>query len=101
MIKVGWNYGNKSKCPLCTEDNDDQQHLLNCTKLTDNNTDTHIHTNFISHDDNLNNRDSDSDWDSIYRTLKRLEKAIRRRDVILEEQNRPMSTNEQQSRAKK
>ena len=35
MIKVGWNYGNKVKCPLCklSEAEDTQAHLLVCKKL--------------------------------------------------------------------
>ena len=30
MTKVGYNYGNKRKCPLCNVENDDIQHLTAC-----------------------------------------------------------------------
>ena len=33
MVKVGWNFGNKSKCPLCNEVDDTQEHLLECSKI--------------------------------------------------------------------
>ena len=43
MIKVGWNYGSKSLCPLCQGADDTQEHLLQCTKLNDNITDIPTH----------------------------------------------------------
>ena len=42
-------------------------------------------TNLLDYD-NLNNS-NDNDWDSIYTELKRLEKAIRKRNIFLEEQD--------------
>ena len=36
MTKVGWNYGMKTKCPLCNEADDTQEHLLLCSQLNDN-----------------------------------------------------------------
>ena len=82
MIKVGWNFGSKTKCPLCSEVDDNQNHLFDCPNLTDN-IDA-LTTNLII--DNQDSNIDNSDWDSIYKTLKRLEKAIRKRDVLLEEQ---------------
>ena len=40
MTKVGWNYGLKSKCPLCNEEDDTQEHLLICNQLN-NHIDSH------------------------------------------------------------
>ena len=30
MFKVGHNYGNKIKCPLCKMENDTQEHMFDC-----------------------------------------------------------------------
>ena len=35
MVKVGWNYGDKGKCPICLEEDDTQRHLLECTGLSE------------------------------------------------------------------
>ena len=35
MTKVGWNFGNKGKCPLCKDADDTQDHLLSCNYLVD------------------------------------------------------------------
>ena len=97
MIKVGWNYGNKTKCPMCTDFDDDQKHLfINCPYLTADNIDTQ--NTYLLDNDNLNNTD-DIDWDSIYTELKRLEKAIRKRNIFLEKQDlgRAKSLDDQQS----
>ena len=56
MVKVGWNYGRKDKCPICLDADDKQSHLLECKY----NYDLKLH-------------------------MTRLEEAIRRREVILEE----------------
>ena len=96
MIKVGWNYGNKTKCPMCTEFDDDQNHLFNCPYLTADG--IYTQSTYLFDNDNLHNNSDDSDWDSIYVTLKRLEKAIRKRNVFLEEQElgQAKSTKDQQ-----
>ena len=83
MIRVGFNYGDKGKCPLCTNANDDQQHLSRCPELTNDN-DTQ-YTEIALNSDNTN---ANSDWDTISTTIKRLQKAIRRREVIVEERNK-------------
>jgi hypothetical protein len=89
MIKVGWNYGNKTKCPMCTEFDDDQNHLFNCPYLTADG--IYTQSTYLFDNDNLHNNSDDSDWDSIYVTLKRLEKAIRKRNIFLEEQELAMA----------
>ena len=34
MIKVSYNYGNKTVCPLCSSNEDDtQEHLFNCLAI--------------------------------------------------------------------
>jgi hypothetical protein len=33
MIKVNWNYGLKTNCPICHDYEDTQEHLLECKKL--------------------------------------------------------------------
>ena len=63
MVKVGWNFGVKSKCPLCMDAEDKQDHLLNCTKLTD--TENNCDSNY----------DTDCDW-VIMSTMKKLETAL-------------------------
>ena len=37
MTKVGWNYGTKTLCPICNEEDDTQEHLLLCNQLAINN----------------------------------------------------------------
>ena len=81
MIKVGYNYGKREKCPLCADSNDDQQHLFNCPELDNNSTQTP--NEFILNADNSNY--TDTNWDVTYTSLMRLEKAIRKREIILEE----------------
>ena len=39
MIKVGWNYGNKDRCPICLQADDTQTHVLECKDLNDCDTD--------------------------------------------------------------
>ena len=36
MINVGWNYGNKTLCPLCKVADDRQEHIPECSKINDN-----------------------------------------------------------------
>ena len=68
MVKVGWNYGKKDKCPICSNADDTQSHLLECKDLND---DVPKSDDITSH-------------------MMRLEKAIRRREVILDEQEKMM-----------
>ena len=72
MINVGWNFGKKEKCPLCLKEDDTQSHLLYCEKLEEDNTTT---TNCNS----LNSEQYDQTTH-----IQQLEKAIRKREVILE-----------------
>ena len=74
MIKVGWNYGKKESCPICLQADDTQNHLLECTYLNDANTMTDC-------DLNRNNY-------NLTQHMKRLEVAIRKRDIILEERKK-------------
>jgi hypothetical protein len=83
MIKVGYNYRNKVKCPICSDDEDTQQHLLHCPKLNYDNTVTQTQITDIL-DQNIHDK-TDQDWDILYLTLKRLENAIRCRETLLEE----------------
>ena len=68
MVKVGWNYGSKVKCPICSEGDDTQDHLFTCKPLSDSMT-----------------VDSDSDTYNITDHMRQLETAIKRREAILEE----------------
>ena len=70
MIKVGWNYGNKESCPICLQADDTQTHLLECTYLNDCNT--------------MTNCDIDKNNYDLTQHMKRLEAAIRKREIILE-----------------
>ena len=68
MVKVGWNYGRKDKCPICLDADDKQSHLLECKKL------------------NTNDFATDGEYNyDLKLHMTRLEEAIRRREVILEE----------------
>ena len=33
MVNVGYNFGNKTLCPLCKNGNDDQEHLFECVMI--------------------------------------------------------------------
>lgn len=68
MVKVGWNYGNKVKCPLCqpSEAEDTQEHLLVCKKL---NVMEDSHEGSTTHDDAF---------------FKRLERVVRKREKMTE-----------------
>ena len=65
MVKVSWNYGLKIKCPLCNEENDDQEHLLHCKKLK-----------------LESNTQRDENMDQTF--LKNLERALRKREILIE-----------------
>ena len=60
MTKVGWNFGLKTKCPLCNDSDDTQDHLLICSMLVDKHLDTQTHP-----------------------LTKRIEIALRRREKLL------------------
>ena len=76
MIKVGWNYGTKTQCPLCHLADDTQEHLLNCSYLYPDST-------------TIN---SDIDQNNLKLLLKNLEEAIRKRETALEELAKKEST---------
>ena len=69
MVKVGWNYGNKVKCPLCqpSEAEDTQEHLLVCKKLYV--MEDSCHEGSTTHDDAF---------------FKRLERVVRKREKMTE-----------------
>ena len=69
MIKVGWNYGSKTQCPLCFVADDTQEHVLSCSKLWP---------------DRLT-VDSDIDINNLEQHIKILETAIRKRETALDE----------------
>ena len=73
MIKVGYNYGSKVACPICSSSEDTQTHLLECIGLGNNGT---------------SNDHSDSDTYNILSHMKRLEAAIRRRESIISEREK-------------
>ena len=65
MIYVGWNYGNKTKCPLCKAADDKQEHIFECSKINDSSNDATgdiCDTNF----------------------MKNIENALRKREIALE-----------------
>ena len=78
MLNVAFNYGNKSKCPLCKIGDDDQQHLIDCIVIK-------LNSNEI-----CNNMDIK--YEDIYtgnvekqnKIIQLLEIAIRKRDEILD-----------------
>ena len=76
MVKVGWNYGKKEKCPICSNGDDTQSHLLECEELN-------------AHPPNS---DPDNDTNNMERYMTRLETAIRRREIILEEREKILNT---------
>lgn len=76
MVKVGWNYGNKVQCPICSDADDTQSHLLECDGLKNDTSPTICDI---------------EDYDLKSHMLK-LQAAIRRREVILDERD----TNQQQ-----
>ena len=79
MIQVGWNYGKKESCPICLQANDTQNHLIECTFLNDKNTATNYD---IEKNNNYN----------LTQHMIRLEAAIRKREIILEERQKQTDT---------
>ena len=73
MVKVGWNYGKKDKCPICSDSDDTQIHLLECNALK------------ISEPANPGSEDNEY---NLALHMRRLEAAIRRREIILEEREK-------------
>ena len=73
MVRVGWNYGKKETCPICSGAEDTQSHLLECNQLNAEN-----HNNI---DDDSGNCESGTY--NLSQHMARLETAIRRREVIL------------------
>ena len=73
MIKVGWNYGQKELCPLCADADDTQDHLLYCRNIADN------------CDNDWTDNGNNNNKYNIEQHIKRLETAIRKREIALEE----------------
>ena len=69
MIKVGWNYGEKEKCPICLEEDDTQTHLLECSSLNS---------------PSLPPPTSDDSY-SLLNHMKDVDAAIRRREIVMEQ----------------
>ena len=69
MVNVGWNFGIKSKCPLCHTADDDQLHLLICEVLSGG-----------SGCQNLENESEQT-------FFRKVEKLLRKRDCILASDN--------------
>ena len=66
MITVNWNYGQKTTCPLCKEHDDTQDHLLQCPSLQQ------VNSHTVGEEI----------------CIVELERAIRRREVMLEEKKK-------------
>jgi hypothetical protein len=75
MVNVGWNYGDKRKCPLCNEADDTQEHVLLCQKI------------------NIDKPSYELNDISDLTFLKFVEKALRRREVLLENLEKDSSSN--------
>ena len=74
MVKVGWNFGQKEACPLCCNGDDTQDHLFYCESIFANCD--------VDWTDKNNNDNNNYDLEQ---HIKRLETAIRKREIILEE----------------
>ena len=72
MVKVGWNYGVKEQCPICLNADDTQSHLLVCEEL--------------NRDYDMNYSDKRDSYD-LTEHMMRLEAAIRKRTIVLDERN--------------
>ena len=72
MMKVGWNYGKKEKCPICSSDDDTQSHLLDCDELN-------AHSPIS---------DPNNNTCKLAQHMKRIETAIRKREIILDEREK-------------
>ena len=66
MINVGWNFGSKTKCPLCKESDDKQEHLLECCKFNK-------AVDAVQGEPDVN-------------FMKNVERALRQREILLEKQ---------------
>ena len=75
MIKVGWNYGKEVQCPICSNSEDTQNHILECCDLNEND----VEDESVDKEYNL----------GLHMT--RLEAAIRKREVILDEREKAKS----------
>jgi hypothetical protein len=92
MIKVGWNYGTKEKCPLCLAGDDTQDHLLECRELVCNNRDSNNdndndNDNNYNSTNNNNNQNKNNTYNISKHMLMRLEAALREREVILKKRD--------------
>ena len=76
MVKVGWNFGQKELCPLCGTADDTQDHLFHCKSiLTD-----------CDRDWTDKNNNNEYNNYNLEQHIKRLETAIRKREILLEEE---------------
>ena len=78
--KVGWNFGQKEPCPLCCDGDDTQDHLFHCKSIF---TDCDI--------DWTDKNNNDYNMYNLEQHIKRLEVAIRKREIILEEKSKQES----------
>ena len=105
MIKVGWNYGNKHKCPICQIGDDTQNHLFQCKEL---NNESHSRggkhdsdCDSDSTDDNNNNNNNNKNTNEPNNNninlpkhmLMRLETVLRKREVIIEQREKSQKQN--------
>ena len=103
MIKVGWNYGNKLKCPICQIGDDTQNHLFQCQELNN-----ESHSRSSKHDfdsdsdsDNNNNNNNNKNINEPNNNninlpkhmLMRLETVLRKREVIIEQREKSQKQN--------
>ena len=81
MVKVGWNFGQKELCPLCVSEDDTQDHLFHCRSIS------------IDYDsDWTDNNNNNCNNYNLEQHIKRLEMAIRKREIALEERARLRSS---------
>ena len=95
MIKVGWNYGNKQKCPICKINDDTQYHLFECQELNDchnmsseQNCDSDCDNNISNKNTKNTNKPDNNTINLPKHMLMKLETALRRREVILEQREK-------------
>ena len=95
MIKVGWNYGNKQKCPICKINDDTQYHLFECQELNDchnmsseQNCDSDCDNNINNINTKNTNKPDNNTINLPKHMLMKLETTLRRREVILEQREK-------------
>ena len=106
MIKVGWNYGNKLKCPICQIGDDTQNHLFQCKELNneshsrsskhdfDSDSDSADNNNNNNNNNNKNiNEPNNNNINLPKHMLMRLETVLRKREVIIEQREKSQKQN--------